>query len=57
MFFYQTKNKQKIEKKCNIHNIFYNTFTILLSSRLLQPIIDGKKIIIVIFSKRKKKET
>ena len=36
--------------------IFYNTFTIMLNSRLLQPIIDGKKIIIVIFSKRKKKK-
>ena len=26
-----------------VHNIFYNTFTIMLSSRLLQPVIDGKK--------------
>ena len=36
--------------------IFYNTFTIMLRSKLLQPVIDGKKIIIVIFSKRKKKQ-
>ena len=34
--------------------IFYNAFTIMLSSRLLQPVIDGKKIIIVIFLKRKR---
>ena len=34
--------------------IFYNTFTIMLSSRLLQPVIDGKKIIIVIFLKRER---
>ena len=35
---------------------FYNTFTIMISSRLLQPVIDGKKIIIVIFSKRERKK-
>ena len=34
--------------------IFYNTFTIMLSSKLLQPVIDGKKIIIVIFLKRER---
>ena len=34
--------------------MFYNTFTIILSSRLLQSVIDGKKIIIVIFKKKKK---
>ena len=34
--------------------IFYNAFTIMLSSRLLQPVIDGKKIIIVIFLKRER---
>ena len=28
----------------------------MLSSRLLQPVIDEKKIIIVIFSKRKEKK-
>ena len=33
---------------------FFNTFTIMLSSRLLQLVIDGKKIIIVILSKKKK---
>ena len=31
---------------------FYNTFTIMQSSRLLQLVIDGKKIIILIFSER-----
>ena len=34
--------------------IFYNAFTIMLSSKLLQPVIDGKKIIIVIFLKRER---
>ena len=29
----------------------------MLSNRLLQPVIDGKKIIIVIFSNRKLKAT
>ena len=50
------KKKIKNREKCNIYNIFYNTFTIMLSNRLLQPVIDGRKIIILIFSKRKKKK-
>ena len=37
--------------------IFYNAFTIMLSSKLLQPVIDGKKIIIMIFSNKKQKAT
>ena len=34
--------------------IFFTTFLQLMSGKLLQPIIDGKQIIIVIFSKEKK---
>ena len=39
------------------HNIFYNTFTIMLSSMLLQPVIDGKKNNYSdIFKEKKKKQ-
>ena len=38
--------------------IFFTTLLqLMLSSKLLQPVIDGKKIIIVIFSIRKQKAT
>ena len=39
--------------------IFYNTFTIMLSSRLLQPVIDGKKnnYSDIFKEKKKKKKT
>ena len=38
--------------------IFFTTFLhLMLNSRLLQFVIDGKKIIIVIFSNRKQKIT
>ena len=36
--------------------IFFTTLLqLMLNSRLLQPIVDGKKIIIVIFSNKKQK--
>ena len=38
--------------------IFFTTLLqLMLSSRLLQPVIDGKKIIIVVFSNLKKKKS
>ena len=38
--------------------IYFTTLLqLMLSSRLLQLVIDGKKIIIVIFSSRKQKAT
>ena len=36
---------------------FTKLLQLMLSSRLLQPVIDGKKIIIVIFSNLKQKTT
>ena len=46
-------NKQKGEKNAT-STIFLQQ---MLSSRLLQCIIDGKKIIIVVFSNRKQEAT
>ena len=51
------KKKFKKREKCNVHNIFHNTFTKILSNRLLQLVIDGKKIIIVVSSNRKQEAT
>ena len=50
---------KKIKNRENVtFTIFLTTLLrLMLSSRLLQPIIDGKKIIIVIFSNRKQKVT
>ena len=56
-FFYQIKNKQKREK--NVMSTIFFTILLqqILSSKLLQPVIDGKKIIIVVFSNRKQEAT
>ena len=51
------KNKQKIEKNATFIIFFTKLLQLILSSRLLQPVIYGKKIIIVIFSNRKQKAT
>ena len=49
----QIKNREKY----NVHNIFYNIFTIMLSSRLLQSVIDGKKNNYSDIFQKKKKAT
>ena len=49
--------KKKIEKNATSTIFFTTLLQLMLSNRLLQPIIDGKKIIIVIFSNRKQKAT
>ena len=50
------KNKQK--KKNVTSTIFFITpLQQILNSRLLQPVINGKKIIIVVFSNRKQETT
>ena len=46
-----------MREKCNVHNIFTILLQLMLSGRLLQLVIDSKKIIIVIFSNRKQKST
>ena len=51
------KNKQKREKNA-MSTIFFTTLLQqMLNNRLLQPIIDGKKIIIMVFSNRKQEAT
>ena len=51
------KNKFKREKN-TMSTIFFTIFLqLMLSSKLLQHVIDDKKIIIVIFSNRKQKAT
>ena len=47
--------KKKIEKNATFTIFFTTLLQLILSSRLLQPIIDGKKIIIVVFSNKKQK--
>ena len=42
--------KKKIEKNATSTIFFTILLQLILSSRSLQPVIDGKKIIIVIFS-------
>ena len=50
--------KKKNREKNVTFIIFFTTFIqLILSSRLLQPVIDSKKIITVIFSNRKQKAT
>ena len=51
------KNKLKRDKN-TMSKIFFTTLLqLMLSGKLLQPVIDGKIIIIVIFSNRKQKAT
>ena len=45
--------KKKIEKNATFTIFFTTLLQLMLSSRLLQLVIDGKKIIIVIFSSGK----
>ena len=50
------KKNKKIEKNATLSTIFFTILLqLMLSSRLLQPTVDGKKIIIVTFSNRKQK--
>ena len=51
------KNKQKWEKNVTFTIFFTTLLQQMLNNRLLQPIIDGKKIIIMVFSNRKQEAT
>ena len=50
------KNKYKREKNA-MSTIFFTILQLMLSNKLLQPVINGKKIIIMIFSNKKQKVT
>ena len=51
------KNKQKWEKNVTFTIFFTTLLQQMLNNRLLQPIIYGKKIIIMVFSNRKQEAT
>ena len=51
------KNRQKREKNVTSTIFFTTHLQQMLNNRLLQPDIDGKKIIIVVFSNRKQETT
>ena len=51
------KNKQKWEKNVTFTIFFTTLLQQMLNNRLLQPIIDGKKIIIMVFSNRNQEAT
>ena len=51
------KNKQKSEKNAKSTIFFTIILQGMLSSRLLQFVIDDKKIIIVVFSNKKQETT
>ena len=51
------KNKKKIEKNATSTTFFTIFLQLMLSSMLLQPVIDGKKTIIMTFSNKKQKAT
>ena len=51
------KKNRKIEKNATFTIFFITLLQLMLSSRLSRPVIDGKKIIIVIFLNRKQKAT
>ena len=51
------KNKQKREKNVTSTIFFLTLLQQMLNNRLLQLVIDGKKIITVVFSNRKQEAT